>query len=328
MHEIGEDVTEQLDIIPATVKVLRHARVKYGRRGCESWVTAASMPKQPIPKSFASPATLAHVAVANYADHLPLCRQEELWERLGVTLNRGTLASCMIRCGELVRPLINLMRDDMITDGVVHCDESTIQVLDKIERGKQSTSTGYMWVLSCAGPGPRSHIFTYDPARLGKVVANLMDGFQGVVVTDGLSGYHRLSSLGMTSAGCWTYARRKCFEATEKESDASRTGVAHKMLRQCNRLAAVEKIIAASDSKRRAEIRTRISKRIAKRVESILDRWIGVVPPRTETGIALNYLRSEWEGLQVFLRDERVPLDKNCVENNSLRNGPAPLVAN
>jgi transposase len=172
-----------------------------------------------------------------------------------------------------------------------------------------------MWVLSRAGPGPRSHIFTYDPSRSGKVAANLLDGFKGVVVTDGFSGYHRLSSLGMTRAGCWTHARRKFFEATEKETDASRTGVAHMMLRQFNRLAAVERVIVESDSERRAVVRARISKKIVKRIESILDQWIGVVPPRTATGIALGYLRSEWEGLQVFLRDERVPIDNNRVEN-------------
>lgn len=315
MHQISSEVLEQLDIIPASVKVLRHERAKYACRSCESVIKTAPMPIQPIPKSLASPATLAHIAVAKYADHLPLYRQEELWERLGVSLDRGTMATWMIRCGELVRPIINLMRDDMVKDGVVHCDESTIRVLDKKPKDKKSSPVGQMWVLSRSGPGPQSHIFTYDPSRSGKVAAELLDGFKGVVVTDGFGGYRRLSKSGMTRAGCWAHVRRKFFEATEKEKDSALGGVAHKMLRQIQRLYRVERLITDADAERRLLVRQRISRRIVRRIESLLDEWIGRVPARGATGSGLGYLRSEWEALQVFLRDERVPIDNNRVEN-------------
>lgn len=315
LHEIGVEASEQLDIVPATVAVLRHERVKYGCRGCETGVTTAPMPKQPIPKSLASPATLAHIAVAKYADHLPLYRQEELWDRLGVTLDRGTMASWMIRCGELVRPLINLMRDDMVKDGVVHIDESPIRVLDKKRHGKKSESDGYMWVLSRAGPGPHAHIFTYDPTRSGKVAADLLADFKGVAVTDGYSGYKSLGKQGITRSGCWAHVRRKFFEATEREEDQSRSSVAHQMLRQIQRLYRVERAIAALDAEQRLAIRRRISRRIMRRIEAVLNQWIGVVPSRTATGKALNYLHKEWEALQVFLREAPVPIDNNRVEN-------------
>ena len=105
---------------------------------------------QPIPKSMASASTLPHVAVAKYADHLPLSRQESMWSRLGIDLDRGTLAQCLVRVGKLVQPIINLMIEDIKDDGVVSIDETTVQVLS--EKDKKATSLGYMWVMTRAGP--------------------------------------------------------------------------------------------------------------------------------------------------------------------------------
>lgn len=104
LHEIGVEATEQLDIIPAKLRVLRHERVKYACRACEGGVITASMPKQAIPRSMATPGTLAYIAVSKYADHLPLYRQEAIWKRVGVDFDRTTMASWMIRLGSLVEP--------------------------------------------------------------------------------------------------------------------------------------------------------------------------------------------------------------------------------
>lgn len=319
LHEIGVEATEQLDIVPAKVRVLRHERVKYGCRSCGDGVKTAVMPKQPLPKSFASPATLAHVAVAKYADALPLYRQEAMWSRLGVQMDRGTLSTWMVKAGELLHPIVTLLKEDIIRDGIVHCDETPHQVLDKEQRKKNSErknpSLGYMWVLSRSGPGPRATVFSYDRSRSGKVARRLLDGFHGIAVTDGYVGYNGLAKSGITRAACWAHVRRKFLDAVKIEGKETRATVAHRMMTLIRRLYAVEKTVAISSPDERHSRRQEISPRIMAKIEALLDANIARVPPKSPTGKALQYLSTEWIALQVFLRDGRVPLDNNLVEN-------------
>jgi len=111
--EIGEVTSEQLDIIPAKIQVLRHIRKKYAC-ACGQCIRTASLPAQPIPKSLASPGLLAHITVSKYQDALPLYRQETILQRIGVDIPRATLANWMIKAGTLIQPLINLMRDQLL----------------------------------------------------------------------------------------------------------------------------------------------------------------------------------------------------------------------
>lgn len=313
LHEIGVEVTEQLDVVPQTMRVLRHERVKYGCRGCEAGIVTATMPAQPVPKSMASPSLLAHVAVAKYADHLPLYRQEAMWARLGVELDRGTLASWMVRAGELVQGLINLLVDDIKSDGVLCLDETTVQVLR--EKGKKATSPGYMWAMSRAGPGPRIVVFEYDPSRSGRVAERLLADFHGTVVTDGFDGYKRLAALGITRAGCWAHVRRKFVEAVQIEGKTGRSTVAQRAVELIGRLYAVEGEVATTTAAERLAARQSLSSVVMGDVEAMLDAEVGRVPPKSPTGRALSYLRNEWLALQVFLRDGAVPIDNNRVEN-------------
>jgi transposase len=142
LFAVSENVTEQLDIKPARLRVLRHVRKTYACRGGDSNVVTAPMPTQPIPRSLASPRILAHVAVAKYVDGLPLYRQEKKLARIGVELPRSTLAHWMIRAGELVQPPINLLRDRLLAYDIVCIDETRLQVLK--EPGKRAESQSYI----------------------------------------------------------------------------------------------------------------------------------------------------------------------------------------
>ncbi|MGH8644156.1 MAG: transposase [Gammaproteobacteria bacterium] len=137
---IGEELCEQLDIVPAQVRVLRHVRKKYACPQCQQGVKTAPLPPPPIPKSLASPGLLAHVAVAKYQDALPLYRQERILKRIGVELPRATLASWMVRLGPLVQPLMNLMHEALLGYDIVQMDETTVQVLNEPGRSAQSQS--------------------------------------------------------------------------------------------------------------------------------------------------------------------------------------------
>lgn len=136
LEPVSEKVSEQLDIQPATVRVIRHVRKTYTCQTCDGAMTTAPMPAQPIPRSMASLGTLAHIAVSKYADGLPLYRQEKKLMRIGVDLPRSTLASWMVKAGELVQPLINLLRDKLLADDIVAMDETRLQVLK--EPGKKA----------------------------------------------------------------------------------------------------------------------------------------------------------------------------------------------
>jgi transposase len=212
---IGEEVCEQLEIIPATIRVLRHVRPKYACPGCHTGIRVAALPPQPIPKSLASPALLAHVAVAKYVDALPLHRQETILGRIGIELPRATLASWMVRAGELVQPLVNLLRDELLAGGLAQCDESPFQVLK--EPGKAATSLSYLWAQRSLARGAPVVLFDYDPSRSGRVPERLFEGFEGVIQTDGYEGYTAVGQRpGIVHVGCWAHARRK-FDATPEE---------------------------------------------------------------------------------------------------------------
>ncbi|MBF0427171.1 MAG: IS66 family transposase, partial [Magnetococcales bacterium] len=172
--EIGRESSEQLDIIPARVRVIRHVRIKYGCPHCHQGVKTAPVPPRPIPKALATAALLAHVVVGKYADGLPLYRQGDILTRAGIDLSRSTLANWMIQAGTLVQPLINLMRDHLLDYGVIQMDETTVQVLK--ETGKLATSTSYMWVRRGSPLGGEVILFDYDPSRRGAVAKGLLSG--------------------------------------------------------------------------------------------------------------------------------------------------------
>ena len=159
---IGSDDHEQLDIIPAQIKVIRHQRLKYACPCCGQHVLTASKPKQPIEKSIASPGLLAFVATQKYCDALPLYRQSDIFQRLGIELNRANLANWMVACGELIQPLINLLHEQLLDRPLVHMDETTLQVLK--EPGKTPHSNSYLWLMASFTDQPIT-LFRYDPTR-------------------------------------------------------------------------------------------------------------------------------------------------------------------
>ena len=138
---IGEETSEQLDIVPAKVRVLRHVQVKYACPSCREHVAIAAKPRSPIPGSQVSPGLLAHVAVSKYLDHWPLYRQGQVFERMGAVLHRSTMSHWRSKAGTLLQPLINLLEDEALSQPHLHMDETTVQVLK--EPGKTAESQSY-----------------------------------------------------------------------------------------------------------------------------------------------------------------------------------------
>ncbi|MFB3078671.1 MAG: IS66 family transposase, partial [Lysobacterales bacterium] len=172
LTEIGEVISEQLDIVPAKIQVIRHIRKQYAC-DCGQCIKTAALPPQPIPKSLASPGLLAHITVSKYQDALPLYRQETILRRIGVELPRATLANWMIKAGVLVQPLINLMRDQLLGYDIVQMDETPVQVLK--EPGKRAQSKSYLWLQRGGPPDQPIILYDYDPGRGAGVPMRLLE---------------------------------------------------------------------------------------------------------------------------------------------------------
>jgi len=310
---IGEETSEQLEIIPATVKVIRHIRLKYACPCCDQHVATAAKPKQPLGKSIAGPGLLAYITTAKYQDALPLYRQNKIFERLGVSLDRSTLANWMIRCGELVQPLINLMTERILENPWVHMDETPVQVLK--EPGKSAQSKSYMWVLGAGAPGHRSVVFHYDPGRSGAVPTDMLGDYQGALMVDGYSGYEPVcSSQSLVRLGCWTHARRKFVEA-KKAQPKGKTGRADQALAYIQKLYRVEHQAKASTAQQRKQLRQDKAKPLIAQLKQWLDKTSPQVPPQSSLGKALFYLDHQWPRLIRYLDDGQYPIDNNFLEN-------------
>jgi len=310
---IGQEVSEQLDIIPAQVKVIRHVRLKYACPCCEQHVATAAKPAQPLGKSMAAPGLLAYIATAKYADALPLYRQTEQFKRLGIDLDRTTLANWMIRSGQLVQPLINRLTELILEQPVIGMDETTVQVLN--EPGKTAQSTSYMWLMGAGPPGQRLRVFHYEPTRSGSVPMDRLDGFDGAVMVDGYAGYGAACQAhGITRLGCWAHARRKFFEAA-KLQPKGKTGRPDQALALIARLYAVEQSAQELTPNERHALRQERSVPVIGQLKTWLEKTTSQVPPKTKLGQALHYLQAQWPALVRYLDDGRYPIDNNAIEN-------------
>jgi transposase len=312
LTESGEVTSEQLDIIPAQIRVIRHVRKQYACE-CGQCIKTAPLPAQPIPKSLASPGLLAHVAVSKYQDALPLYRQEQILRRIGVDLPRATLANWMIQAGQLIQPLINLMRDRLLAGDLVQMDETTVQVLK--EPGKRAQSKSYLWVQRGGPPDHPLVLYDYDPSRSQRVPERLLEGFTGYLQTDGYEGYNAVAArAGIVHLGCWAHARRKFNEAV-KAQGKQRAGRAWRGLSLIQKLYRIERLMKDATPEDRHAYRREHAQPVLDELREWLDGSLPQVPPKSAIGKALNYLHNEWPKLIRYLEDGRLPIDNNLTEN-------------
>ena len=310
---IGEEVHEQLDIIPAQIKALRHIRKKYACPCCDGYLKTASKPKQPIEKGIASPGLLAHIVLNKYADALPLYRQTAIFKRLGIELDRTSMANWMIRCGELAQPLINLLHDKLVEQSVIHMDETPVQVLN--EPGKTAQSQSYMWVIASSAADSPAVLFNYAASRSQQTPNQLLEGYSGALMVDGYEGYKAISDTpAVQRLGCWAHARRKFVEA-QRAQPKKKQGRVDVALAKIQQLYAIEKRIKEEPPDKRYVIRQAQAKPIIHSLRQWLDKSLVQVAPKTAMGKALSYLDNQWDRLVGYLDDGRYPIDNNRAEN-------------
>jgi transposase len=329
-REIGRECSEQLDVVPAKVQVIRHERIKYAlspactcdREGTDHPVPAvvtAPMPEQMIPKSLASPGTLSHVLTAKFADALPFYRQEGQFKRMGVEVTRSTMCGWAMQVGDQCSVLVDLLAEELLGGPVVHMDETRVQVMN--EEGRADTTQSYMWVSLGGPPGHRVVIFRYHPTRSGAVAEEILAGYKGYVQTDGYIGYDFLKKQSdVVHVGCMAHVRRKFVEIVKlagKSPGKGGKGNAQHVLDEIGKLYAVEK--KAREGGLSPEEIYRLRQAEAKPVFDKLEEFLRDLQPKTPPqgllGQAVSYALGQWDRVAHYLDDGRVQIDNNLAEN-------------
>jgi transposase len=316
LEEIGADLSEQIDYVPAKVQVLRHVRVKYACPGCEQCVRTAALPEHILPKTNASPGLLAHLVTSKYVDSLPLYRLEAaVFERHNVRLPRATQAAWLIGLTTPLQPLYNLMDERLRASGYVRIDETRIQVLNS---EKAPSALHWMWVRVAGPKHQRIILFDYDPSRGGEVADGLIEGCSGYLQSDGYQAYEGVSHrAGLAHVGCFAHARRRFFEALKALPNAQRklASTAQEAVRRIDALYLIERQIKDLNDKERTRIRT--DEAVPKLAS--LHTWALQMQhetmPSGKLGEALGYLIMQWPKLVRYVEDPRIAIDTNLAEN-------------
>ncbi len=314
LKRIGEDVAEKLDYQPGTFSVERHIRGKWVCDECETLIQAP-VPAHVIDKGMATTNLLAQVLVNKFADHLPLYRQEQIFERTGYKLSASTMGSWVGQCGAALQPLVDALRTQILQQGVLHADETPITMLC----AKQALKTGsvskkaYLWAYATTQHADiKAVVFDFAEGRSGQHAKAFLEGWSGTLICDDYQGYKALiKDNQITEAACMAHARRKFFELFA----ANKSHIAQAALEQFNAIYAVEaQLQDIQPDERRHRRQTEIEPLMDKLRQWLLDHKIKV-PDGSSTMKAIDYSLKRWDALTTFLDDPHTPIDNNWVEN-------------
>lgn len=317
-QRIGEVSHEQLEFIPASLKVIEHVRFKYACRECEEHVALAPAPAQPIAKGFAGPGLLSTILVGKYSDHLPLYRHESILSRNGVQLSRSTMSRWGLETAELLQPLTDLMKNRVLQSHVVHTDDTTIPVQDqRLSR----TRTGRFWVYCGDAAHPYS-VYDFTPNRERAGPQAFLKHFRGYLQADAYAGYEELYRSGrIQQVLCWAHARRKFYDARTVQPEA-----AHRALSFIQQLYAIEReagelkpdLQQSADRarwwQRRWQLRQDKALPVLEQFRDWLTETSRALLPKSPVAGAMQYLLSRWSGFTRYCTEGILSIDNNLAE--------------
>ena len=319
MKRIGEDVAEKLDYEPGVFTVERHVRGKWACACCEKIVQAPVAPHI-IDKGLPTAGLLAQVLVAKYLDHLPLYRQEAIFERAGMAIPRSTLAQWVGECGVQLQPMVDALAAEMLRHDVLHADETPVAMLKPANLRDGKTHRAYLWSYCTTQFNPlKAVVFDFAESRGGQHVRDFLGlpgteqnpGWKGKLVTDDFSGYKACFELGVTEVGCMAHARRKFHELWVNHQSP----VGEQALKFFGALYDVEREVTDSDTRQRCEVRRRRSRPVADALHQWLVEHRRKVPEGSATARAIGYSLNRWAALTRYIDDGDLPIDNNWVEN-------------
>jgi transposase len=305
LRPIGEESSERYEYIPAQLTVIQDICLKYA---CACTVRTATKPSQPIEKSTAGASLLAQVIVAKVADHLPLHRQEKIFERYGVEISRKTMGGWLAQCTNLLKPLYASMKEVLFQSKVIGTDDTSVKVLD-VEL--PFARTGRIWPYL----GDSDHpviLYDYTATRERAGPEEFLKGYRGYLQADAYGGYDAFfkdPARGLIEVGCWAHARRYFHKALE--SDQARMGPALLLIAQ---LYGVEQRARALPAEDRLRLRQVQSQSILENLHNYLSEIQAQVLPKSPEGRAIRYTLKNWAALTRYCQDGDLPIDNNATE--------------
>lgn len=323
----GEDVSEQLDITPPVIQVIRNIRLKYACKKCEGveddgpTVMIARLPAQLLPKSNASSGVLAYMLTAKFVDALPFYRQEKQFARIGIDLSRTNMCNWTVKVAEKLEPLVSLIKGHIISGNFVNVDETTLQVLK--EQGRAPTTKSYMWVYRGGPPDKPALIFQYERTRASQSAKDFLRNFVGYIQTDGYKGYDFIDAQSqMHHVGCWAHARRKFIDASKAHKNISKSKkkkalASDDALLFIRELYRIEQLASKEDLSydERETLRSKKSVLVLESFKLWLDEHSITVAPKSLLGKAISYTLGQWPRLYRFINKGYITPDNNLAEN-------------
>ncbi len=314
LRKLGEDVSELLEFVPAQFKVIRIVRPKLSCSCC-SHIVQAPAPSRPVERGLAGPGLLAHVLVSKYADHLPLYRQSEIYERVGVDLDRSTLAGWVGESSRLLAPLVDVLRRYVLAASKLHADDTPVPVLAP---GAGKTKTGRLWTYvrddrPCGDSSPPAVWFAYSPNRQGEHPQRHLKEFRGTLQADAFAGYNPLyegAEPRIFEAACWAHVRRKFYDLQQ----AHASPLAAEALRRIGELYAIESEIRGRVPDERKQVRQARTRPLLDSMHEWLQSTLGKLPKKSPVTTAIGYALGLWTALLRFCDDGQLEIDNNAAE--------------
>ena len=306
---IGEDKSEKLEYIPASLKVIEHVRPKYACRQCET-IKAAKKPDEVIPKSMAGTSLLTAVILAKYNQSMPLFRQSKYFLQNKLDIPANTLGNWVLQVGEALLPIIQALRQQLAKTHALQVDETPV-------KNKAENKQSYMWCYYGLDPGNCFVLFEYNISRGAHVPQTTLAEFTGILQTDGYSAYSGLRAKPQIhGVACWAHARRK-FADVIKVAGTKKPGKAHEAMSRIQKLYRIE--AQARDEQlthqQRYELRQKNAKPILDKLKPWLEQSIDQVPPKSVIGKAIAYALKQWPYLAAYVDHGEIEIDNNLVEN-------------
>ena len=312
LKRLGEDVSEILERVPEHFQVIRPVRLKLACVGCDK-IVQAEAPSRPIAGGMAGPGLLAHVLVSKYGDHLPLYRQQQIYAREGVELERSTLASWVGGASRLREPLVGALRRHVMAAQKLHADDTPVPVLAP---GNGKTKTGRLWTYvrddrSAGDKSPPAVWFAYTADRKGEHPQAHLSKFTGTLQADAYAGYNRVYETGrVREAGCMAHVRRKFYDLVA----AHKSPVGTEALERIAKLYAIEKEIRGRLPEERREVRKLRSRPLLDSLKQWLEETLGKLSRKSDTAVAVRYALGQWKVLELYCDDGRLEIDNNAAE--------------
>jgi transposase len=312
LRVLGEDVAEMLERVRACFKVIRHVRPKLSCDACDR-IMQAPAPSRPIDRGLAGPGLLAHVLVSKYSAHLPLYRQSEIYAREGVDLDRSTLAGWVGATSELLAPLVEAVRDHVMSTSKLHADDTPVPVLAP---GTGKTRIGRLWTYvrddrPSGDTTPPAVWFAYSPDRRGENPRQHLKSYKGALQADAFAGFQQLYEAGaIHEVACWAHARRKFHEI----HIAHASPITTEAIERIAMLYAIEAEIRGSTPEIRKSIRQARARPLLDSMRSWFELMLAKLSRKSDTATAIRYASSRWRALTRYVDDGQLEIDNNAAE--------------